>query len=124
MRCKRCGSEIQDGDMFCGNCGWKVEEKKKPVIPIIIGIVVVVLIAVIGIFWYLHHQGQKKVEENLAKFQERVEEGKKESESDQADTRTRRKQKMLMRQKKIQRMRKIQGRLRIRQRVGSTDMSI
>ena len=72
--------------MFCGNCGWKVEEKKKPVIPIIIGIVVVVLIAVIGIFWYLHHQGQKKVEENLAKFQERVEEGKKESESDQADT--------------------------------------
>ena len=86
MRCKRCGSEIQDGDMFCGNCGWKVEEKKKPVIPIIIGIVVVVLIAVIGIFWYLHHQEQKKVEENLAKFQERVEEGKKESESDQADT--------------------------------------
>ena len=74
MRCKRCGSEIQDGDMFCGNCGWKVEEKKKPVIPIIIGIVVVVLIAVIGIFWYLHHQEQKKVEENLAKFQERVEE--------------------------------------------------
>ena len=82
MKCKRCGQEIQNGDMFCGNCGWKVEPKKKPVIPIIIGIVVVIILVVAGVFWYLHKQEQKKVEENLAKFQEKIEEGSSESGDD------------------------------------------
>lgn len=82
MKCKRCGQEIQNGDMFCGNCGWKVEPKKKPVIPIIIGIVVVIILVVAGVFWYLHKQEQKKVEENLAKFQEIIEEGSSESGDD------------------------------------------
>ena len=82
MKCKRCGQEIQNGEMFCGNCGWKVEPKKKPVIPIIIGIVVVIILVVAGVFWYLHKQEQKKVEENLAKFQEKIEEGSTESGDD------------------------------------------
>lgn len=88
MKCKRCGQEIQNGDQFCGNCGWKVEEKKTPVIPIVIGIIVVVILVVAGVFWYLHKQEQKKVEENLAKFQEKIEEDSQASTEDPADDQT------------------------------------
>lgn len=29
MKCVKCGAELLDGDMFCGECGAKVEVKKE-----------------------------------------------------------------------------------------------
>lgn len=29
MKCEKCGAELLDGDMFCGECGAKVEVKKE-----------------------------------------------------------------------------------------------
>ncbi len=58
MKCKKCGHEINEGDLFCENCGSKVEKeekvetrsktKKGKLNPKIIAIVAVAIIVVLG----------------------------------------------------------------------------
>jgi len=63
VKCKKCGQELLDGDVFCGSCGCKVEPEqsesknimdenkekssgKKKTLPIILGIIAIVVILV------------------------------------------------------------------------------
>ena len=60
MKCPYCGAEVPEGDLYCGECGRKIEaapppvaaaKKKFPVIPVIIGVGAVIclcLVIVIG----------------------------------------------------------------------------
>lgn len=34
MYCEKCGTKIEDGDVFCGECGWKIEPVENPVPPV------------------------------------------------------------------------------------------
>ena len=56
MNCKKCGSEIAEGNKFCPNCGTSINEKKKEYkskylkIKILIGIVILILVIIIVAF--------------------------------------------------------------------------
>jgi len=60
MKCPYCGAEVPEGDLYCGECGRKIEaappsaalaKKKSPVIPVAIGVGVVlcVCVAIVGV---------------------------------------------------------------------------
>lgn len=67
MFCPNCGKEIKDGDLFCGECGFKIDdsnveiesnernksskERKKlnPVIPIVVALLVIVVLVIVFI---------------------------------------------------------------------------
>lgn len=45
MKCKRCGKEVDKTEKFCPNCGNKVKKGKGKKI---IGILVIIVIAILG----------------------------------------------------------------------------
>lgn len=67
MKCNKCGSEIQEGNIFCTNCGAKYVEnvsKEKEPIKIklnhfIIGIVILVVIAILIVYFILQKSTEK-----------------------------------------------------------------
>ena len=30
MKCPKCGKEVNDGELFCGNCGYNLAQNNKP----------------------------------------------------------------------------------------------
>ncbi len=30
MKCPKCGKEVHDGELFCGNCGYNLAQNNKP----------------------------------------------------------------------------------------------
>ena len=56
MKCKYCNSNIQEGDLFCGNCGKKIKKEneftkwlKKHESSIYIGVSVILLLVIVTI---------------------------------------------------------------------------
>lgn len=90
MKCKNCGAELQEGAMFCAECGTKVEAEETPVVEtpaeetetpvveeapaetpaepekkkghasVIIGVVAIIVLVVLGVFLGKHFFGGKK----------------------------------------------------------------
>lgn len=46
MKCTNCGAEIPNGSVFCSECGAKLVTKKKPVIWIIAGVILLGVVSV------------------------------------------------------------------------------
>ena len=42
MKCKKCGSEIKDGEKFCIKCGKKVKGGNTKIILFVLGTIVVI----------------------------------------------------------------------------------
>lgn len=67
MKCKKCGFEVSENDLFCGNCGAKVEieQNKKPNNKIILIIVVIgIVICGVGISLFLLNNKDEQTNNN------------------------------------------------------------
>lgn len=54
-KCKKCGSEIHEGEKFCGKCGTEVKKFKIKKYQIIVAISIVVLLAIVGIIGAVYY---------------------------------------------------------------------
>ncbi len=59
MKCKKCGHEINEGDLFCENCGSPIEVQEKNIqkskgnkkTKIFIGVILVIILVLCGLFY-------------------------------------------------------------------------
>lgn len=99
MYCRNCGAKNDEGDLFCAECGMPMEDiappegeqkpvpKKKSVVPLILGLIIVaVLLCVIFFIWSNANRGDKAAEVQDAEVQDtEVQKEAAEAEADEAD---------------------------------------
>ena len=61
INCPECGKEVSDKAKVCTNCGVKIKKKSNKILKLVISIVVVILIFVVGIFYFINKQNQEKL---------------------------------------------------------------